>query len=156
MDYIESIQKSAETFRIDINLIKAIAKIESGGNPFKVRFEPKWRYLFSPRTFADKLYLTVETETLLQSCSWGLLQCMGSVARELGFQSDLTMLTQAEIGLFYGCKKLRQLFDKYGDETDVISSYNQGSPRKTPGGQYENMLYVDKVSKELRSLRKIV
>lgn len=150
------IVKSAEEFRIDANLITAMVMVESSNNNWKVRFEPAWHYLYFPREFASKLYLSIETETNLQSCSFGLLQIMGSVARELGFTTDLAMLCDPTTGLFYGVKYIRKLMDKFADEEHVVSAYNAGpGTSKTPGGMWGNQVYVDKVYNQLRKLRQI-
>lgn len=147
------VERAAQAAAIDANLAKAITAVESSWDPTVSRIEPRWKYLYFQRQFADRLGITVDTEITLQSMSIGLMQIMGSVARELGFTANLSELFKPEINAEYGCKKLKALLKKYSDEADVISSYNQGSPRKTPGGMYLNQVYVDKVSQELRKLR---
>jgi len=151
----EILVRLSKAVGIDPDLSRAIAAVESSWNPWAVRYEPKWRYFYFVREYADKLMITVETEQMLQACSWGPMQVMGSVARELGFDAELPRLTNSELGIRYGVSKLKKLFEKYNDESEVISAYNQGSARKTPGGMYENQTYVDKVHKSLNNLRKI-
>ncbi len=147
------VEKAAESAQIDKNLAKAVVTIESSWDPRVSRVEKAWKYLYFHREFAERLNITVETEIALQSMSIGLMQIMGGVARELGFTDNLSELFKPEINAKWGCAKLRSLAKKYELETDVISSYNQGSPRKTPGGMYVNQVYVDKVSQALRLLR---
>lgn len=154
-DYTDVIVKTAETYRIDANLIKAICMTESSGNPWKVRFEPQWRYFYNVNFFAQKRNISIPTEQNCQATSWGLGQIMGGVARELGFTEELPMLLDPTINLFYVGKKLRQLFDRHGDEEDVVAAYNAGSPRKTSGLLFENQKYVDKVYNYLRGYRKL-
>lgn len=84
------------------------------------------------------------------------MQVIGFLARDLGFQDHLTMLCDPEIGIFYGCKNLQRLSQKYADEADVVAAYNAGSPSKTAGGMYKNQSYVDSVYTVLRGLRKLV
>lgn len=138
---------------VDPKLAKAIVTVESHWRPEVSRFEPHWKYLYFPREFASKLGITVETETVMQSMSIGLMQVMGSVARELGFKDNLSKLFDPKTNMTYGVRKLRTLLTKYSNEDDVIVSYNAGSPRKTAGGMYVNQQYHDKVSAELRKLR---
>ena len=140
---------------VDPSLLKAIIAVESNWDPRVSRFEPNWKYLYYARENAERLGITVETEKVLQSMSIGLMQIMGGVARELGFKGNLSELFKPEINLDYGIKKLKALIKKYPEEMDVISSYNQGSPRLTPGKLYKNQLYVDKVWKELIKIRGI-
>lgn len=156
-DQLEAlIIKAAEVFRLDANLVRAICMVESSNNPNATRFEKHWRYFFNVRAYSEKLQIPYEEEEKNQATSFGLMQCMGAVARELGFTDKLDMLLVPDIGIYYGCKKLKKLFESSmcnGEEEKVVSSYNQGSPRKTPGGMFQNQRYVDKVYKELRKLR---
>lgn len=150
--------KSAEAFRLDANLIRAVCFVESSWNPEAIRFEPHWHYFNNPTSWADKLGIARETEVKNQATSFGLMQVMGAVARDLGFTDDLNMLKVPDIGVFYGCRKLQKLFQSRmcdGDEVKVIAAYNAGSPRKTPGGLYENQRYIDKIYSELNALRKL-
>ena len=150
---VAMVEKAAQCEGLDLNLVKAIITVESSWDPKVSRYEPHWKYLYFVREFAEKNQITVETETVLQSMSIGLMQIMGGVARELGFEGNLSELFKPETNLFYGCKKLKQVVKKYSEELDVISSYNQGSPRMTDGKMYKNFQYVDKVSAVLRELR---
>jgi len=147
------VEQAARMEQVDMNLAKAIVTVESSWDPKVARVEKAWKYFYFENEFAEKMNITLETEKAFQSMSIGLMQIMGGVARELGFKDNLSVLFRPEVNAEYGCKKLKQLSKKYPDEADVISSYNQGSPRKTEGGMYKNMVYVDKVSKVLRELR---
>jgi soluble lytic murein transglycosylase-like protein len=76
--------------------------------------------------------------------------------REYGFRGSFNdALGDFRISLSYGAKHLKNYLKRYPNESDVIASYNAGSPRKTKGGMYENQTYVDKVYKELLALRKL-
>lgn len=155
--YDDLITKAAENFRLDANLIRAIIKIESNFNTWANRFEPGCTYAVNISDYSHKLLISYETEENNQHSSWGLMQILGCVSRELDFTDNLTMLCQPDIGIFYGCKQLRRIADRKDCpfETDIISSYNQGSPLRTPGGLYRNQGYVDKVCGELMNLRKL-
>jgi len=137
---------------LDVNLCLAIAYVETGLDPTKVRFEPNWEYLVNPARYSQVLGITVETEMQLQRFSYGPLQIMGSNARVLGYNGMLTLLSQSPLGAMYGVKFIQTLKKKFTDEKDVISSYNQGQPTKI-NGSYKNQNYVDKVCNRLRELR---
>ena len=156
-EYDDLIIKAAQEFRLDANLIRAIIKTESNFNTWANRYEPGCRYAVAISDFARKLDISYDTEMTNQQISWGLMQVMGFLGRELGFTDLLTMLCQPEIGIFYGCKQLRRLSDRADcpQETDIIAAYNAGSPKKTDGGFYFNQQYVNKVSEELFILRKL-
>jgi len=146
---IESMCKTIATFNgVDQDLVIAIADVESAYNPQAIRYEPHYKWLFKVEEFAPKNNISKDTEEILQKCSIGVMQVMGAVARELGHTNSLVDLFQPEIGIKYGCLKLRELMLKHGSEADVISAYNQGSPRKKEG-KYENQGYVDKVQRIL-------
>ena len=153
----ELIEKVAKENGVDPKLLLAICTVESSLNPFAIRYEPSYKYLFFPREIASKLGITETTERVMQSCSIGLGQIMVAVMREYGYHDHIVKaMSNPEIPLMYSAIHLKKYLEKYGDEQSAISSYNQGSDRKTPGGQFQNFIYVDKVSSKLRELRAIL
>ena len=154
MTYTSLIQQVAETEGVDYHLLLAICTVESSLNPLAVRYEPGWKYFYYQREFAEKNQISVATESALQACSYGLCQVMGSVMRERGFEGPLAQcFIDPALPLKHGARHLKGFLGRYGTESDAISAYNQGSPRKTTGGMYVNQRYVDKVSLILRQLR---
>lgn len=149
------IEDAAKKHELDANLIRAIIMQESSGNPWAMRIEPKWKYFVFVRTSAENLRISFDTETACQAISWGLMQIMGSVARELGYKDHLAKLLDPVLGIEWGCKKLKSQLVRYGNEDDAIAAYNAGSVIKTQGGQYVNMGYHDGVCRFLRDLRKL-
>lgn len=150
------ISEVAQRHRLDPYLVAAICQKESGGVALRTRFEPHYRYLFEVRTFASNQGITAETEEAHQRTSFGLMQVMGAVARERGYRGFLVSLaTDPELGIECGCRHLKWLSERHyiAEESDLISSYNQGGPYKTAGGQYRNFRYVDEVDRMLRELR---
>ncbi len=139
--------KNAEKHEIEVELILAFIQVESNFNPYAHRFEAHWRYALpedQQRKFAALCGITLTTENVDECTSFGLMQVMGSVARELGYVSNLLHLCEPEIGIHYGCLKLGLNLKKYPQMTDAVSAYNQGSPRMA-AGQYANQDYVDKI-----------
>jgi soluble lytic murein transglycosylase-like protein len=150
---INIIRIKALSYGLDPDLVLAIAQTESSLNPWCVRFEPTWLYYYLPAKYASKLGITTSTERNLQSTSFGLMQVMGGVARELGFDEELVQLCDPELGIQYGCLKLVEIKKRYSDEQDIISAYNGGSISKNMNGKYGNQSYVDKVTEALLKLR---
>ena len=142
---VEIIQRYSKLFIADEILVQAIIKKETNWVPCRTRYEPGWRYFYNPAKYAQHLFITIDTEKVLQAQSWGLMQIMGSVARELGFDDYMPKLIEPENGLMFGIKKLSQLSFKYDDIRDVISAYNAGEPKKIGGLRYINQEYVDDV-----------
>lgn len=147
--------KHSKENNLDPDLIFSIISVESGWNAYAMRYEPAYRWLYYPRMFAEKLAITEFTEEHLQKFSYGLMQIMGAVCREYGFEKELVRVIEPENNLNIACKFIKKLFDKYGNENDVISAYNQGSNKKTKTGSYLNQLYCDKVHSFLRSYRRL-
>lgn len=147
--YQSIVEEAAKAFDLDPRLINAIIWRESAGDPNACRYEPLYQYIYKPynksmRDYCRDLGMEIETETNLQKYSWGLMQVMGGVARELGFNDRwLHKLTDAAYGIKYGCAKLSRLQKQYPNLKDVISSYNAGSVRKDNLGNYINQSYVD-------------
>ncbi len=69
------------------------------------------------------------TEAYARGFSWGLMQVMGQVAREAGFDAPfLSDLCDPEQGLAIGCKVLRKKFDALaGDTTRALLAWNGGA-----------------------------
>lgn len=141
---LKLIKQVSESYHLDPNLVGAVVSVESSYSMWATRYEPGYIYLKNPSLYAKKLGLSEATERTMQKISWGLMQIMGGVARELGYSEHLTQLCLPEINLEFGCKKLAILLDKYKSIGDAVSAYNQGSPKKS-GVQYLNQGYVDKV-----------
>jgi soluble lytic murein transglycosylase-like protein len=152
---LDIISRSAKNYGLDPNLVAAIVMTESGGQTCATKYEAKYKYTSDTYTHADNTGITQVTEETHQKTSWGLMQVMGGLARELGHEGHLTELCDPVIGLNYGCKQIKRLYERYGSQADVISAYNQGSPRKNKGGLYENETYVDKVMRYYRELESI-
>ena len=137
------IHKHADACGLDSHLIAAIVMTESSGKPDSKRFEPHWKYFKNLELYVDEF----QDEQTKQATSWGLCQVMGAVAREFGYAGDLPDLCQPELGIKYGCLKLKSLMTHYPDKADMIAAYNAGSPRHLPNGAYTNQNYVDTVLK---------
>ena len=134
---------------LDPRLIAAIVQVESMGDPDATRDEPHYRWVH--RESIDKEYIH-------QRRSWGLMQIMGAVARELGHDDRLTDLRDPYTNIRLGAKYLRALINRWPrrDEAnipiDAISAYNAGHPTwQEPGGNHE---YVNKVLAALRDITK--
>lgn len=141
-DELTTLIKSAAAKRsLPWELVYAICHVESSLNPTATRYEPHFRWLVGDNETMSP------SERHDQMTSWGLMQVMGSVARELGHTGPLPDLLIPSTGLFYGCLHLRRFRAKYDIWPDVIAAYNAGSPRRVAGsvGPYVNQSYVDKV-----------
>ena len=144
MKHEDIIITKSKKYGIPSQLVKAICKVESDFNTFAIRYEDHYKWLYKAESYRGH----TETEKKAQKTSWGMMQVMGSVARELGFDGRfLSELCQPDIGLEYGCKQLKRQYNRYGNWQDAISAYNQGNNRKLDNGDYANQIYVDKVNK---------
>lgn len=152
-EVVALIRSVSKNTGVDPDLAQAIAGHESEFDTSIVRYEPRWRFLVTTSVFSKKLRITQDTEIVLQSMSWGPMQVMGSVCRELGFTGLLTLMVISDIGILYGCRKLSALGKTYSLESDIIAAYNMGSPRKDSAGRYYNQTYVDDVTQRLSLLR---
>jgi soluble lytic murein transglycosylase-like protein len=152
----ELAKKEAIKNGLDPDLVFAIIKTESNWNPFAIRYEAHFKYLYEPRALAQNYNISMATMEIMQKCSFGLMQIMCAVAYELGFRDTPAKLFDPQINLEWGCKKLRQLSHRYGsDESKIVSAYNMGSAIKLDSGMFKNQIYVDKVYSELLNLRKL-
>jgi len=82
-------------------LVCAIVEQESAWEAHAIRYEPAFR-----TRYVAPLGLS-PTEEIARSISWGLMQVMGQVAREHGFNGKfLSALCEPEAGLDIGCAVL--------------------------------------------------
>lgn len=132
------IKKVANIFKLDWLLVKAVCVKESSLNTWSLRYEDYWKYRFEVEKFAAKNRISVATEVQCQKISWGLMQVMGTVARELGFYDELPKLLQPQVGLFYGCKKLAALIERHKELPLALAAYNAGSGNLQAGRGYAN------------------
>ena len=120
-------RKAAAAQSLDPALVCAVVEQESAWNPWAMRYEP----LFFAKYVAS-LYTNNKisaSEAYARGFSWGLMQVMGQVARETGFDAlFLSALCDAEQGLAIGCKVLRKKFDAMaGDTTRALLAWNGGA-----------------------------
>lgn len=154
MQVPEQVDIVATRHGLDPLWVAAIVEVESAGNPWAVRYEPKWRYFIE----AQIRGVSHDTEVNQQKTSWGLMQVMGTVARELGCDAPfLSVLCSPVVGLEYGCQYLAKQLKRYdGDILDAVSAYNAGTAKKSADGMYANQSYVDKVKRAYARLTRSV
>jgi soluble lytic murein transglycosylase-like protein len=119
-------RKAAAAQSLDPALVCAVVEQESAWNPWAMRYEP----LFFAKYVAS-LYTNNKisaSEAYARGFSWGLMQVMGQVARETGFDAlFLSALCDPEQGLALGCKVLRKKIDSMaGDTTRGLLAWNGG------------------------------
>lgn len=125
---------------LPVPCVLAFCQAESSFRPCAIKWEPQYKWLVG-----EKATMPI-AERFGQMHSWGLMQVMGGVAREHGFDGPFTELWDPMIGLRYGMKHLRKYWARYENWPDTIAAYNAGSPRRVDG-KYVNQSYVDKVLK---------
>jgi hypothetical protein len=149
----KEIKAVAREHGLPASLLAAFIQEESAWNPWATREEPG--YLRNPIVIrAAKLWSkrhngmpTALTELNDRSRSIGLMQPMGEVAREQGYDSTyLASLYLPRNSIEQGATLLKRQLRRYGGDTlSAISAYNQGNNRKRHG-MFENARYVYRVS----------
>jgi hypothetical protein len=163
--YRGDVERVAARHRLDADLVQAICLVESEGRRHAWNPEPKYRWFWdvkAKRPFRrvtdaeiaskfppDDFYAPqgwrgkeADAEWWGQQASWGLMQVMGAVAREFGFQEvDLPRLSEASYGLELGCAVLaRRMKWAHGDVLKAAAAYNAGE-----GGWLNGQGYAAKV-----------
>ena len=113
----------AAKYGLDPLIVCAVCEQESSWNQNAVRFEPGFLALYvKPKNPAAPTTLEI-----LKACSFGLMQVMGEVAIELGWQGHfLTELCDPATGVDFGCRKLQRCFSVHGDAETSLLAYNGG------------------------------
>lgn len=113
---------------------------ESSWDPEAIREEPAFYRRYIEEDHAGR------REAWSLAMSWGILQVMGSTAREMGFEGRyLSALCQPALGLYFGVKYLRHQMERGdGTHSQGLAAYNGGlgGNRTAP---YRRQEYVDDV-----------
>jgi len=165
MDYTDLIVQTCRTFKLEPTVIVAQVQVESGGDTYAWNPEPRYHWLWDVKQNKPFRAVTLnemasetppkdfpclagdpDQEWWAQQCSWGLLQVMGALAREMGFKGVyLTELCDPVVGLTLGCKHLSELLAwAKGDIEQALAAYNggKGGNEKAP---FRNRDYAIKV-----------
>ncbi len=165
------IESNARRFGISADLVEAVVLVESAGNPSAWNPEPHYQYLWNVRTNAPFRTLTAaerasevppadfpflagdrDQEWWAQQASWGLMQMMGGLARELGFRGPYIpeLVRDPELCLTLGCGHLlRLLIWAEGNVKQALGAYNAG---KGGWDSAAGRAYAEKVVGKLRGL----
>ena len=119
--------RAAVAQSLDPALVCAVVEQESGWNPWAIRYEPAFFAKYVANLYTNNKISA--SEAYARGFSWGLMQVMGQVARETGFDATfLSALCDPEQGLATGCKVLRKKFDAMaGDMTRALLAWNGGA-----------------------------
>jgi hypothetical protein len=125
--------KYGAQYGIDATLICALCEWESGGwMPWAIRYEPLF-YSHYIQPLLNNGTIHNITEAMARATSWGLMQVMGQTAREFGFTGHLASLCDPDIGIEWGCKKLRKCLDLRGNDVKAaLLAYNGGGDVNYP------------------------
>ncbi len=137
--YRREIAQAAADYGLDPRVVEAVVAVESSGRTHAYRFEAGFwaKYLANHPDFRNAVPERV-------SASYGLMQVMYPVARELGFPGEPEMLFIPATGLAYGCRKLASLLKwAEGDLVRALCAYNggKGNNQRAP---YRNQAYADR------------
>src|SRR6266571_2881329 len=119
-------RKAAAAQSLDPALVCAVIEQESGWNPWAIRYEPAFFSKYVASLYTNNKISA--SEAYARGFSWGLMQVMGQVARETGFDAlFLSAMCDPEQGLAVGCKVLRKKFDAAaGGTTHALVAWNSG------------------------------
>ena len=125
-------RKAAEAEGLEPALVCAVAEQESAWNPWAMRYEPAFFTKYVAPLYTN--YKVTASEAYARGFSWGLMQVMGQVARETGFDGRfLSELCDPEQALAVGCKVLRKKFAATGaDCTRALLAWNGGANVEYP------------------------
>ena len=120
-------KRAAAAQALDPALVCAVIEQESAWNPWAIRYEPRFFAKYVASLYTNNKISA--SEAYARGFSWGLMQVMGQVARETGFDAlFLSALCDPEQGLALGCKVLRRKFDAAaGDVTRALLAWNGGA-----------------------------
>lgn len=109
--YGHLIKEAAEKYDLDPNLIFATIMVESGGNTYAIRHEPR-----------------------IRDASYGLGQILYGTARGIGYRGTPDGLFDPATNIELIARYHKRNFDRYNDlgPSELTIAYNTGSPYKRP------------------------
>jgi len=140
IQYVEFISAATKKHDLPPDIVYGVCMQESAMNAHACRYEHNYKYLI---TKPNKPFTcSYDTEMILQKCSIGLMQVMGAVYREYGYEGWLSALfCEPATQLDFGCLHLKNKLIKHQSIEKALSAYNAGVPIKG------NADYVQKVLK---------
>ena len=145
MIHQDLINEIARKHGLNPELVAAIIITESAFETEAVRYESRWSYHLEVDKYAKALNISYQTEFHLQKFSYGLMQVMGSVARECQYTGSLLKLCRPDLGVEYGCIHFAKYMRRYNDIKKSLSAYNGGPGAIKSDGTFSNEKYVSKV-----------
>lgn len=136
----DAVVKASRGYNFQPEVIFSLIYVESGGNPYAVRFEPAFLAKYLTPKKGETLAIehsplcSEETERHMRSTSFGLTQVLGQTAREIGYPEPfLTSLFDIEANVEMGARILRYKVEKKdGDLKKGLLAYNGGADKDYP------------------------
>ena len=125
--FLAQARKAAAAQSLDPALVCAVIEQESSWYAWAMRYEPAFFAKYVAGLYTNNKITA--SEAYARGFSWGLMQVMGQVAREMGFDGTfLSALCDPEQNLAIGCKLLRKKLDAMGgDTTRGLLAWNGGA-----------------------------
>ena len=125
-------RRTAAANGLDPAIVCAVVEQESAWNTWAMRYEPAFFAKYVASLYTNNK--VTASEAYARGFSWGLMQVMGQVARETGFDAPfLSAICDPQQGLSVGCKVLRKKFDAMaGDTTRALLAWNGGANSAYP------------------------
>jgi soluble lytic murein transglycosylase-like protein len=122
---IAATKQIAKAQNLDPALVCAVCEQESNWQTYSIRYEPLFfSHYVAPLYTNNKI---TASEAYARAFSWGLMQVMGQVAREMGYSGPLAQLCDPTVGVLIGCKVLStKLARMGGDVTAALLAWNGG------------------------------
>lgn len=144
--YEADIRLACSHYSLPYHVVAGVVAQESAGNRKALRAEPKYLWLWGDDP-GERLGRPPgedeATEWYCQRISWGLMQVMGAVARELGFRGDWGDLFEPDTNLDLGCKYLAWCLKReHGDVFYALQRYNGGGSKTERTARYARGVMV--------------
>ena len=135
------VSEYANQFSLPEDMLMKQIKVESSWDEYAFRYEADYFERYIRKNVHAKGFAFGP----LAACSYGLLQIMLETAIEVGFNGQPYELFDSRTGLYWGCRKMRSIYDKFPDSyNQVLAIYNGGE-----GGNveqpYRDQAYINRV-----------
>lgn len=138
------ILKYSKIYDLPSKLLQSVCLVESGMNPYAIRFEPGWKYFKDHEIKAKQFNTTIDTMRMMYATSFGLCQVMGAVYYDFGGTGFATQLIDPEVNISYASRILKKIYSNHPSFSETYAIYNAGKLSYNSKGELVNKKNVDR------------
>lgn len=132
------VNATALKYNLPTDLLMAQVQVESSGDPYALRYEPK----FFQHSILNNPNAKAGQYGPFAACSLGLMQLLVETAYEIGYVGEPWGLFDPAVNLDFGGKQMAALMKRTDDYRTALAAYNAGLGNLTAGLSYADKVFA--------------